>query len=119
MGFNPYASELTLRFEGTRYTGAEVTLRADVPLREYREFVELCVGENTSHAAQWDWLREHVLLSWNLEGRDGKPLTLDAAVEELPGPLSRAVVGEWLKAVSDAGTPFGGNSASGGSSPEE
>ena len=82
MGFDIYASEGTLVFEGTRYTGAEVKVRLDLPLVDLEAFDALAEGVTNPFDTDFlerrlAWHPETVLTSWYLYVCVGpNPLTI-------------------------------------------
>lgn len=109
MGFELYATRGRLVFEGTRYAGAEVEVRLDMPLADY--LVHDALDEEEPRLR---WFGEHALVSWNLK-RDGAPVP--ATAEELlamPRQFSGRLHREWLRLVSDPGLPFAAPSPDGG-----
>ena len=111
MGFDLYENTALLDFRNTRYKGAEVRVRADVSIEEYRAFLDASDGEG-----EWEWFRTHVLVDWNVE-RKGEPVD-PADREKIPGPLIRAIIRGWMRAYVEIDLPLGDPSNSGESSAE-
>ena len=116
MGFDIYASEGTLVFEGTRYTGAEVKVRLDLPLVDLEAFDALAEGVTNPFDTDFlerrlAWLVEHVLKSWNLEAKgEPIPLTIEG-INALPRTFTRRLVTAWLRTVTDIDLPLVPSSA--------
>ena len=114
MGFDIYAARGVIEFEGTRYKGAEITVRLDVPVGEWDGLVALATLDD-----EGVWMVEHGIESWNLEA-GGKALPLTAeAFNKLPRPFRRRLITEYIKAVSEIDAPLVEPSSSGDTSPEE
>lgn len=109
MGFDLYQNRGKLVFEGTRYRGAEVTVRLDLPLGDLLAH-DACKTEEE----RMRWMAEHVIESWNLE-RDGEaiPMTADALMG-MPPVFRRTLHREWMKACLDPDLPFESPSPAGG-----
>lgn len=111
MGFNLYATEVTLDFSKTRYAGAEVTLRPDVPWSKYLEFAGIKGLDD-----EVKWLQGNALVRWNLEDADGQPIPIDGDLTDVPVAFRRALVGAFITAVGEPNlAPLGAPSTSGGS----
>jgi hypothetical protein len=109
MGFDLYANRGTLAFEGTRFHGAEVRVKLDIPAADFDEFVAF---EKLSE--ELAWLSEHAIESWNLEAK-GEPLPFDAeSLGKMPRTFTRALVAGWIKAVAELDAPLVSASPSGG-----
>jgi hypothetical protein len=108
MGFDIYNNTVVLEFQGTRYNGATVTLRADVSLDEWEQYAQ---AEKLRD--EWTWLAANALVSWNLE-RDGAALPLDTPFGKLPVGFVRLVVRKWTGIVVGIDAPLGQPSPDGG-----
>jgi hypothetical protein len=107
-GFDLYASRGTLVFEGTRYKGAEVRVKLDIPAAEFDEFVAYALL-----AEELAWMSEHAIESWNLEAK-GEPLPFDGqSLAKMPRSFTRALVNGFIKAVVDIDAPLVSSSPSG------
>ena len=107
MGFDIYASEGTLVFEGTRYTGAEVKVRLDLPLVDLEAFDAL--AEGVTNPFDTDFLERR--LAWNLEAKgEPIPLTIEG-INALPRTFTRRLVTAWLRTVTDIDLPLVPSSA--------
>ena len=110
MGFDIFNNTVVLEFEGTRYGGASVILRADVTLDEWEQFAK---AEKLSD--EWAWLASTALVSWNLE-HDGKPIPLDTPFGKLPLGFVRQVVRKWTAIAVGIDAPLGEPSPDGSTS---
>lgn len=110
MGYDLYGNTVVIEFEGTRYHGATVTLRADVTLDEWEQYAK---AERLSD--EWTWLAGNVLISWNLE-HAGQPLPIDTPFGKLPIGFVRQVVRKWTAITVGIDAPLGEPSPGGGTS---
>jgi hypothetical protein len=108
MGFDPFDNVGVLVFEGTRYKGAEVKVRLDLPGSE-----ELGLYEAQALDDEVSWLAEHAIIEWNLQsGGQPLPVTPENA-KALSRPFKRALVMGYLKAVTDIDAPLSPSSSGG------
>lgn len=110
MGFDIFANTLVLEFQGTRYDGATVTLRADVTLDAWEAFAK---AEKLRD--EWEWLAVNALVDWNLE-RNGQPVPIDTPYGQLPVGFVRQIVRQWTKNVVGIDAPLDAASSSGAAS---
>lgn len=101
-GFDPFSGQLVIKFEGTRYNGAEIVMQLDVSVADYLAFTE--IEKFTDRLA---FLQSHdVIVSWNLESKTGKAFPVNVKPETLPLPLVRLICEKWGEATADPGLPF-------------
>lgn len=110
--FDPYGL-MAVDFAGTRYAGAVVTMRIDLPIAETMEVWDLLFGpvpDGTSRGLQ-DLARvfgERLLDSWNLtdpKTKKGIPATAEGALKAPPA-LIRACLSQWQTRVFDPSLPL-------------
>lgn len=101
MGFDLYANTGVLTFEGTRFKGAEVTVRLDMPLADYLAHDE-CETEDERLA----WFAKHALVKWNIEQKGKAVEPTPEAFCAMPRQFSVRVHREWMKLVNDPDIPF-------------
>lgn len=97
-------TDLQVEFEGTRFAGAVVTLRLDMPVLEAMAITEEL--STKTMAEQAPVFAERLLKGWNLQYQ-GKaiPATPEGA-EQAPGALLRMCIEQWFKAVLDPKVPL-------------
>jgi hypothetical protein len=101
-----------LELTDTAFAGAEIKVRASVPLRMVKSMKNLDLDAALSAFA------EYGLISWNLADAEGKPLpaTVDGINELDPGIL-RAIIEGWAQAISgEVPLPLGPRSDDGDTS---
>lgn len=118
MGFTIPKKTALLRFEGTDYDGAEVTLRLDVPMSFAFEMQDL--GEQEKYQESYGLFCERVLISWNLEDDNGIPIppNLDGLMQ-LPAQFPLLILNRWTEAVMEVPSPLGETSRNGSTSAED
>lgn len=100
-GFDLYANRATLTFEQTRYKGAEICVRLDMPLEDF-----LAHDATETHDDRLRWFAEHAIESWNLEA-GGKPMELSPeAFMALPRQFTNRVHEAWLRTIQDPDIPL-------------
>jgi hypothetical protein len=105
-----------ITFDGTDYDGAEVECKLDVPLGLYFDFGR--VGEESreqeSLFRRWG---DEVLLAWNLEDDDGRPLPATGeGIMALPPFMVTLLLNKWTETVVAVPSPLGGRSNGGAQS---
>lgn len=114
MGFDLYANVGVLTFEKTRFKGAEIKVRLDMPLADFLVH-DACETEEE----RLSWFAEHALMSWNIEQK-GKPVPVTAkAFLAMPRQFVTRVHLEWMRLVNDPDIPFSDPSSNGDSLPGE
>jgi hypothetical protein len=94
-----------ITFEGTDYDGAEIQVRLTVTFAQFIALRELAQGEDQEGMARQ--FGETVLMDWNLEGADGKPIPATGpGMLEIPLDLANLVVQQWVEAVANVPTPL-------------
>lgn len=104
MGFELYKPQGQIEFDEGAFAGAEVIVRLNVPESQFRAFVDSADGN-----AEWQWFREHVLVSWNLTDND-QPIPLDA---EVPANFRMGVMRAWLSEARGIPAPLARRSPAG------
>lgn len=106
-GYSEPEDIATLRFEGTKYDGAEVRVLLSAPLSVYLEIDRTLPLELYKPFAK-------VLVGWNLRDRKGRPLpaTEDGLTQIAPTFLNRMVV-EWTRALTEVSVPLVSESSNG------
>ena len=105
--FCPF-TEAEITFEGTRFDGAVVRVRLDVPLGDVLKM------PNTRRLTEvWPWVQEHVLLEWNLTGLDDKPIPTSVEVTMLPQAFVSSLVNAWMTLAVEVPDPLGKTSSVG------
>lgn len=102
-GFRPPRRTATLTFdEGHDYHGAEVECRLDVPMGLVFEF------DNLSPLEAMRRFGAEIVISWNLESDDGKPIppTADGLLTQSPD-FGLALLEAWKEAAAGVPTPLG------------
>lgn len=107
-GYDPY-NLLEVVFEGTRYAGAEVRMRVDVPIDEAMELFDLLfAGDEKTIRDQAMVFGDRILDSWNLQDPKTKktiPATGEGALKAPPA-LVRICINQWRKGVFDPSLPL-------------
>jgi hypothetical protein len=101
MGFNIYANRAVLVFEGTRYKGAEVTVRVDL-LDEEIEAHD--AAEDLAGKLQW-MVDAGVIESWNLTDKADKPIPL-SEINTLPRAFRSTLHSAWAGQLWDVTAPL-------------
>ena len=74
-GFRLPEKTARITFEGTDYDGAEIQLRLSVSFAQFIALRESAQGEDQEGMARL--FGQNVLMDWNLEDDDGKPIPAD------------------------------------------
>ena len=114
MGFKIAAASerrATLVFDGD-YTGAEVTVRLNVPMRVFIEARRV--------AASQDWepflayFVAEVVRGWNLESEDGQPVPVTSdGLASVPLDFLMRLITEWANQVGSVAAPLVSASSNG------
>ena len=101
-GFRLPEKTARITFEGTDYDGAEIRVLLSVTFGKFIALRESAQGEDQEKMARL--FGEDVLMDWNLEDADGKPIPADGdGMLAIPLELTNLVVQHWVEAV--AGVP--------------
>lgn len=114
-GFSLARRDCVLRFDDDHeLAGLEITARLDIPLKLFLEFSAAISGEdsdgNTFAGAFTLWATD-ILIEWNLEDDDGKPI--EASIEaffQLPPRVCTEIIQCWSSEVSEPPPPLGSKS---------
>lgn len=111
LGFDLYASTGVITFANTRFKGAEVTVRLDMPLADFEAHDAI-----EDEAGRLKWFVEHALVSWNIEVK-GQPVPVTPeAYLALPRQFTARVHREWMRLVNDPDIPLAPPSSDGDTS---
>ena len=98
-GFRLPERTALIYFEGTDYDGAEIQLRLSVSFAQFIALRESAQGEDQEGMARL--FGENVLMGWNLEDADGKPIPADGdGMLAIPLELTNLIVQHWVEALS-------------------
>ena len=104
MGFQLPQEEGLLKFNGTKYEGAEITVSLTVSLETYFQFDRLVKSVGTAETgpdeelvrAMCDFFIEHCLIRWNLEDDNGPlPMTIETLLSQ-PPQFTNLLFTSWL-----------------------
>jgi hypothetical protein len=119
-GFRREKPVYLLRFEDDQFDGLEVTAKS-LPLGEFFALQRLQEKANDDADAAEQVVRKlsEVLVSWNLEDDEGKPVPCEfSGVATLDLPFVLAIMSAWMEAVASVPNRSPGNSNGGGTSLE-
>ena len=104
-GFRLPEKTARITFEGTDYDGAEIQLRLSVSFAQFIALRESAQGED--QAAMARLFGQNVLMDWNLEDADGKPIPADAeGMLAIPLELTNLIVQHWVEEVAGVPAPL-------------
>ena len=104
-GFRIPEKTALITFEDTDYDGAEIQLRLSVSFAQFIALREAAQGEDQEGMARL--FGENVLMEWNLEDDDGKPIPANGdGMLAIPMALTNLVVQHWVEAVSGVSAPL-------------
>ena len=104
-GFRLPERNARITFEGTDYDGAEIQVRLSVTFGQFIALRESAQGEDQEAMARL--FGENVLMDWNLEDADGKPIPADGdGMLAIPLELTNLIVQHWVEAVSGVPAPL-------------
>ena len=104
-GFRLPERTALINFEGTDYDGAEIRVRLSVTFAQFIALRESAQGEDQEGMARL--FGETVLMDWNLEDADGKPIPADGdGMLAIPLELTNLIVQHWVEAVSGIPAPL-------------
>ena len=104
-GFRLPEKTARITFEGTDYDGAEIQLRLSVSFAQFIELRESAQGEDQEGMARL--FGQNVLMDWNLEDADGKPIPADGdGMLAIPLELTNLVVQHWVEEVAGVPRPL-------------
>jgi len=109
-GFRPPEKTARVTFAGTDYDGAEIQVLLSVSFGQFIDLREAAQGEDQEGMARL--FGENVLMAWNLEDRDGKPIPANGdGMLAIPLALTNLVVQHWVEAVAGVPAPLSETSA--------
>lgn len=100
MGFDLSTNTVLLDFTGTRYAGAHVRARIDMPYSDVMAF-----NECPDLLAEWAWFRDNALVEWDLQIK-GADVPIGADVNDLPRTFVRQLIRGWSAAVLGLADPL-------------
>ena len=104
-GFRLPERTALINFQGTDYDGAEIQIRLSVTFAQFIELRESAQGEDQEGMARL--FGQNVLMDWNLEDADGKPIPADGdGMLAIPLELTNLIVQHWVEAVSGVPAPL-------------
>ena len=104
-GFRLPERTAKINFEGTDYDGAEIQLRLSVSFAQFIALRESAQGDDQESMARL--FGQNVLMDWNLEDADGKPIPADGdGMLAIPLELTNLIVQHWVEAVSGVPAPL-------------
>ena len=104
-GFRLPEKTARITFEGTDYDGAEIQVRLSVTFAQFIGLRESAQGEDQEGMARL--FGENVLMDWNLEDVDGRPIPADGdGMLAIPLELTNLVVQHWVEAVAGVPAPL-------------
>jgi len=104
-GFRLPERTAKINFEGTDYDGAEIQLRLSVSFAQFIALRESAQGEDQEGMARL--FGQNVLMDWNLEDADGKPIPADGdGMLAIPLELTNLVVQHWVEEVAGVPSPL-------------
>ena len=94
-----------ITFSGTDYDGAEIWVKLNVSFAHYIALREAAEGDDQAKMAEL--FGGEVLMEWNLEDADGKPIpTTGDGMLQIPLSLAMLIVQHWIEAVSAVPVPL-------------
>ena len=94
-----------ITFEGTDYDGAEIRVRLNVSFAQFIALRESAQSEDQERMA--GLFGENVLMDWNLEDDDGRPIPADSdGMLAIPLDLVNLVVQHWVEQVAGVPAPL-------------
>jgi len=104
-GFRLPERTARITFEGTDYDGAEIRVRLNVSFAQFIALRESAQSEDQESMARL--FGENVLMDWNLEDDEGRPMPADAdGMMMIPLDLANLVVGHWVEQVAGVPAPL-------------
>ena len=104
-GFRLPERTALINFQGTDYDGAEIQIRLSVTFAQFIELRESAQGEDQEGMARL--FGQNVLMDWNLEDADGKPIPADGdGMLAIPLELTNLVVQHWVEEVARVPSPL-------------
>ena len=104
-GFRIPERTALINFQGTDYDGAEIRVRLSVTFAQFIALRESAQGEDQEGMARL--FGETVLMDWNLEDADGKPIPADGdGMLAIPLELTNLVVQHWVEEVAGVPSPL-------------
>jgi hypothetical protein len=104
-GFRLPERTARITFEGTDYDGAEIRVRLSVSFAQFIALRESAQGEDQERMARL--FGETVLMDWNLEDDEGRPMPADAdGMLAIPLDLANLVVQHWVEEVAGVPAPL-------------
>jgi hypothetical protein len=108
-GFRLPEKTARITFEDTDYDGAELRVRLSVTFGQFIALRESAQSEDQEGMARL--FGENVLMDWNLEDVDGRPIPADGdGMLAIPLELTNLVVQHWVEAVAGVPGPLPGPS---------
>jgi len=104
-GFRLPERTARITFEGTDYDGAEIRVRLSVSFAQFIALRESAQGEDQERMARL--FGETVLMDWNLEDAEGKPISADGdGMLAIPLELTNLIVQHWVEEVAGVPAPL-------------
>ncbi len=101
MGFQVPRKTARLKFEGSEFDGCEIVVGLDLSLGASDHMTELQASEDSKKMVSF--FAENCIVSWNLEGADGKALPIESSsLLGLPAWFTLLILNGWTAAVKEA-----------------
>jgi len=112
-GFNPFGQTMVLAFEDSRWAGAEVRVRRDLPVVEQMELAAIMRDPRMGVGEQGEFFAERILIDWNLLDADGVALPASKeGMAKAPAAFVQRLVNVWVDNTWSH-APLGADSSAG------